>query len=64
LGDYRREPLSPGRVRLGRLLAVVGAGLTFIWLGGEGLTSGSAVWASLAAAALPGRSAPSGRRAV
>ncbi|MBU1865898.1 MAG: hypothetical protein KKE89_05745 [Actinobacteria bacterium] len=55
LGDYRREPLPPGRVRLGRLLAVAGAGLTFIWLGGEGLTSGSAVWASLAAAALPGR---------
>ena len=39
----------------GRLVAAGAAALTFGWLGGPGLTAGSAVWAALAAVALPGR---------
>lgn len=57
LGDHGGRPLSAVRVRWGRRLAVVGAGLTFVWSGGPGLISGSAVWAALAAAGLPGRTA-------
>ncbi len=54
-GDLGGGTLAAVRVRTGRIVAVVAAGLTFAWLGGPGLTSGSAVWAALAAAALPGR---------
>jgi hypothetical protein len=52
-GDLSRKPLSVARVRIGRLVAVLAAGLTFAWAGGPGLTSGGIVWAALAASALP-----------
>jgi hypothetical protein len=51
--DYRDEPVTASRVRVARLVAAAAAALTFVWLGGPGLTSGSAVWAALAAVALP-----------
>lgn len=51
--DYRDDPVDARRIRLGRLTAVVACGLTFVWLGGAGLTAGSAAWAALAAVALP-----------
>lgn len=53
-GDFSREPLSVLRVRLSRLVALLAAALTFVWMGGPGLTAGSVVWAALAAVALPG----------
>jgi hypothetical protein len=51
--DYRDEPVDAARVRWARWTAVAAATLTFVWLGGAGLTAGSAVWAGLAAVALP-----------
>ena len=51
--DYRDERVDAGRVRWARLWSVTVAALTFVWLGGPGLTAGSAVWAALAAVALP-----------
>jgi len=56
VGDFSGKALSVGRARLGRVVAVVAAALTFIWLGGAGLTSAAVVWAALAATALPGQS--------
>ena len=51
--DYRDQRVDARRVRLARWMAVATATLTFVWLGGPGLTSGSAVWAALAAVSLP-----------
>jgi hypothetical protein len=55
LGDVTGEPLSAVRIRLSRPIAVLAAGLTFLWAGGVGSTAGSIVWSALAAVALPGR---------